>query len=240
MLLNMNFLYMVPQFLLIKVLFASLLGALIGVERDMHGRSAGLRTNLLVSLGAAVFMILSQSLPSAYLGGHDSTSILRSDPSRIAANVITGIGFLGAGVIIKSGFSVKGLTTAACLWISASIGMSSGAGYYELAIIVTAIGLFSLIFLNKLERVYAKDTYRSLQVITSTDIDLSRLISLVKRGGLKIMYCDNEINYETGKMKVIFTVRLHYREATDIMAHAIVRDIYGSGIPVYIIKWWHQ
>jgi putative Mg2+ transporter-C (MgtC) family protein len=154
MFLNMTFLKMIPHYFLIRLLFASLLGALIGVERDIHGRSAGLRTNLLVSLGAAVFMILSEVIPTSFISGHDSNSILRSDPSRIAANIITGIGFIGAGVIIKSGFSVKGLTTAACLWVSASIGMSAGAGLYELAIIVTTIGLISLIFLNQLEKVY--------------------------------------------------------------------------------------
>ena len=240
MLLNMSFLYMIPQYILIKILFASLLGALVGVERDIHGRSAGLRTNLLVSLGASVFMILSQSLPSLYLAGHDSTSILRSDPSRIAANVITGIGFLGAGVIIKSGFSVKGLTTAACLWISAAVGMSSGAGYYELALMVTAIGLISLIFLNKLEKIYAKDSYRSLQITTSTGTNISKVISVVKREGLKIMYCDNEIDYETDKMKIIFTIRLHHRGVTDKMSHAIVKDIDRLDIPIYMIRWWHQ
>lgn len=240
MLLDMNFLHVVPQYVVIKLFFASLLGALIGVERDIHGRSAGLRTNLLVSLGASVFMILSEILPSTYFAGHDSTSILRTDPSRIAANVITGIGFLGAGVIIKSGFSVKGLTTAACLWISAGIGMSSGAGFYELAVIVTAIGLVSLIFLNRLERIYAKDSYRSLQITTSTDTNISQVISVIKREGLKIIYCDKEINYEINKMKIIFTVRLHHKGVTDKLSHTIVKDIDRSDIPIYKIKWWHQ
>ncbi len=237
---NMNFLHMIPDYLIIRLLFASVLGALIGIERDFHGRSAGLRTNLLVSLGAAVFMIVSEMIPTSYLSGYDSNSILRSDPSRIAANIITGIGFLGAGVIIKSGFSVKGMTTAACLWLSAGIGISAGAGFYEIALITTIIGLISLILLNPLEKVYAKDSYRSLQIVTSNDTDLGRIISIIKREGLKILYLDKERNYETDKMKIIFTLRLHYKGATDKLSHVIVQDIERSGIDVYKIRWFHQ
>jgi len=237
---NMNFLHMIPDYLIIRLLFASVLGALIGIERDFHGRSAGLRTNLLVSLGAAVFMIVSEMIPTSYLSGYNSNSILRSDPSRIAANIITGIGFLGAGVIIKSGFSVKGMTTAACLWLSAGIGMSAGTGLYEIALITTIIGLISLILLNPLEKVYAKDSYRSLQIVTSNDTDLGRVISIIKREGLKILYMDKERNYETDKMKIIFTLRLHYKGATDKLSHVIVQDIERSGIDVYKIRWFHQ
>jgi putative Mg2+ transporter-C (MgtC) family protein len=240
MIMNLNFLQMIPHFFLIRLFFASFLGALIGLERDIHGRSAGLRTNLLVSLGAAVFMILSEVIPTSFLSGHDSTSILRSDPSRIAANIIMGVGFLGAGVIIKSGFSVKGITTAACLWLSAGIGMSAGAGFYELALMVTAIGLISLIFLNRVEKAYAKDSYRSLQIMTTNDTDISQVIEVIKREGLKIMYSDEDRNYETNKMKIILTIRLHHKGVIDKLSHSIIRDIESSGISIYNIRWWHQ
>jgi putative Mg2+ transporter-C (MgtC) family protein len=240
MLLNMQFFHMIPHYFLIRLLFASVLGATIGFERDVHGRSAGLRTNLLVSLGAAVFMILSEVVATSYLSGHDSNSVLRADPTRIAANIITGIGFLGAGAIIKSGFSVKGITTAACLWISASIGMSAGGGFYELATLTTAIGLISLVFLNKLEKRYSKDYYRSLQLVTTNDTDISKIIGVVKRKGLNIIYLDQERNYETNRMKVIFTIRLHLRGVTDKVAHAVIGDIEKAGIRVYKIRWWHQ
>jgi putative Mg2+ transporter-C (MgtC) family protein len=240
MFLNMTFLKMIPHYFLIRLVFASALGASIGLERDIHGRSAGLRTNLLVSLGSAVFMILSEAIPTSFISGHNSNSILRSDPSRIAANIITGIGFIGAGVIIKSGFSVKGLTTAACLWVSAAIGMSAGAGLYELAIIVTAIGLISLIFLNHLEKVYAKDSYRSLQIITSNDTNISEIIDVIKRDEIKIIYLDKERNYETNKMKIIFTILLHHKGVTDKLSHVIVKDIENSGFYIQKIRWWHQ
>ena len=123
----------IPEYVLnsfvFKLVLASFLGAIIGFERDVHGRAAGLRTHLLVSLGSAVFMVLSESIAVSY-SNQITYPLLRVDPSRIAAQIITGIGFLGAGAIIKSGMSIRGLTTAACLWLSAGIGMSIGAGYF--------------------------------------------------------------------------------------------------------------
>ena len=95
-----------------RLLAACFLGALIGIERDVHGRAAGLRTNLLVSLGAAVFMLISEHIAIAFTSQFPG-SLVRTDPGRIAAQIITGIGFLGAGTIIKYGFTVKGLTTDA-------------------------------------------------------------------------------------------------------------------------------
>ena len=109
------------------------LGAAVGVERELRDREAGIRTHLLVALGAALFTIVG-----AYgFGGS-------ADPTRIAAQIVTGIGFLGAGAIIRDGLSVRGLTTAASLWIVAAIGMSAGAGYYWPAVAGTAITIFAL------------------------------------------------------------------------------------------------
>ncbi len=102
-----------------RLLIAVLLGAIIGFERQYRQRSAGLRTNTLVSTGAAVFILLSAALTSASE---------MADPSRVASQIVTGIGFLGAGVIIKDGFTVKGLNTAATLWCSAAVGALAGAG----------------------------------------------------------------------------------------------------------------
>jgi len=127
-----------PKFItdnfIIRLLMASILGASIGFERDIHGRAAGLRTNLLISLGAAVFMLVSEALAVSY-AGKTGNSVLSADPGRIAAQIITGIGFLGAGAIIKHGFTIRGLTTAACIWISAAIGMSAGAGFLNLRLL---------------------------------------------------------------------------------------------------------
>ena len=115
---------------------------MIGFERELRDREAGIRTHLLVSLGSALFTIVS-----AY-GFHEfltsGGNIVRTDPSRIAAQIVTGIGFLGAGAIIRSGLSVRGLTTAATLWVVAAIGMACGAGYYWPAAATTALTVFAL------------------------------------------------------------------------------------------------
>jgi putative Mg2+ transporter-C (MgtC) family protein len=158
---------------LIRLVVACLLGAAIGIERDIHGRAAGLRTNMLVSMGSALFMLVSVAVAEKFSGASEGVGGvgLRVDPSRIAAQIITGIGFLGAGAIIKAGFNVRGLTTAACLWVSAGIGMASGAGFFEMAIVVTLIGLFTLVVVNRFEKVYAKDSYRTLEITVANGAD---------------------------------------------------------------------
>jgi putative Mg2+ transporter-C (MgtC) family protein len=126
----------------LRLAVAAALGAAIGLERELRDREAGVRTHLLVSMGSCLF-----TLVSAY-GFHDflvaGGNVVRADPSRIAAQIVTGIGFLGAGAIIREGLSVRGLTTAASLWIVAAIGMAAGAGYYEAATAATALTLFAL------------------------------------------------------------------------------------------------
>jgi putative Mg2+ transporter-C (MgtC) family protein len=125
-----------------RLALAGGLGAVIGIERELRDREAGIRTHLLVSMGSALFTIVS-----AY-GFHEfltnGGSVVRADPTRIAAQIVTGIGFLGAGAIIREGLSVRGLTTAATLWVVAAIGMASGAGYYWPAVAGTALTLFAL------------------------------------------------------------------------------------------------
>jgi putative Mg2+ transporter-C (MgtC) family protein len=115
----------------------------IGLEREFREREAGLRTHLLVSLGAALFTIVSAFGFHDVLT-HDPNAIVRLDPSRIAAQIVSGIGFLGAGAIIRQGLSIRGLTTAATLWVVAAIGMACGAGFYSVAIITTVLALVAL------------------------------------------------------------------------------------------------
>ena len=126
----------------LRLMFACALGALIGFERELRDREAGIRTHLLVSLGSALFTIVSAYGFHAFLASGDN--VVRADPSRIAAQIVTGIGFLGAGAIIREGLSVRGLTTAATLWVVAAIGMSCGAGYYWPAAATTGLTLFAL------------------------------------------------------------------------------------------------
>ena len=127
---------------LVRLAVASGLGAAVGFERELRDREAGIRTHLLVSLGAALFTIVSAYGFHSFLthGG----SVVRADPARIAAQIVVGIGFLGAGAIIREGLSVRGLTTAATLWVVAAIGLASGAGYYGPAVATTALTIFAL------------------------------------------------------------------------------------------------
>jgi putative Mg2+ transporter-C (MgtC) family protein len=127
---------------LLRLVLAAALGGAVGLERELREREAGFRTHLLVSVGSALFTIASAYGFRDFLvsGG----SVVRTDPTRIAAQIVTGIGFLGAGAIIRQGLSVRGLTTAATLWVVAAIGLTTGAGYYGPAVITTAIALISL------------------------------------------------------------------------------------------------
>jgi putative Mg2+ transporter-C (MgtC) family protein len=120
--------------ILLRLTVAAALGGSIGLERELRERQAGLRTHLVVCVGSALF-----TLVSAY-----AFVSPKVDPTRIAAQIVSGIGFLGAGAIIRQGLSVRGLTTAATLWLVAAIGMASGAGYYDAAVIATAGALFTL------------------------------------------------------------------------------------------------
>jgi putative Mg2+ transporter-C (MgtC) family protein len=128
--------------LLGRLALAAALGAVLGFERELREREAGLRTHLLVSLGSALFTIVSAYGFREFLTS--SGNVVSFDPTRIAAQIVTGIGFLGAGAIIRQGLSIRGLTTAATLWVVAAIGLASGAGYYSAAVITTAVALVAL------------------------------------------------------------------------------------------------
>jgi putative Mg2+ transporter-C (MgtC) family protein len=129
---------------IIGIILAVVLGVVIGLEREIRGKAAGLRTNALICLGAAVFTVISRQITDG-LGAEVS-------PARIAAQIVTGVGFLGAGAIIRGRGGIHGLTTAATIWMVASIGMACGAGFFLLAVTSTIIALIVLIGLTPLEK----------------------------------------------------------------------------------------
>src|SRR2546423_11715263 len=122
--------------ILLRVALAAALGGVLGLERELREREAGLRTHLLVSVGSALFTLVSAYGFHAFLSS--GQNVIRADPTRIAAQIVTGIGFLGAGAIIRQGFSVRGLTTAATLWVVAAIGLAAGAGHLYAAVVPKA------------------------------------------------------------------------------------------------------
>jgi putative Mg2+ transporter-C (MgtC) family protein len=129
----------------IRLGLSVLLGGIIGIEREIHGKSAGLRTHMLVALGSTLFTIVSYVMPLHFRG--DGVG----DPTRIAAQIITGVGFLGAGTIIQGRGSVHGLTTAASIWLVSAIGMAVGGGFYRGALLATVLGNVVLVLLNYFE-----------------------------------------------------------------------------------------
>ena len=131
---------------IVRLLLALVLGMLIGAERLFIHKEAGMKTHALVSLGSALFVIVSEMLAFKYLGSGGL------DPTRIASQIIVGIGFLGAGSIMFDGSRLRGLTTAGGLWVTAGIGMAVGFGFSSLAIITTVLVLFVFVVVNKLEQ----------------------------------------------------------------------------------------
>jgi putative Mg2+ transporter-C (MgtC) family protein len=125
-----------------RLAVAAVLTGVIGLERELRERAAGLRTHMLVGVGSALFTIVSAYAWSDFVFSRQGGTVL--DPTRVAAQIVTGIGFLGAGAIIRQGISVRGLTTAAGLWVVAAIGMAAGAGYYSAALIATGLVLVGL------------------------------------------------------------------------------------------------
>ena len=124
-----------------RLLLAAFVGGLLGVEREMRQKSAGFRTNILIGIGSAVFTMMSIAI-----------SADRGDPGRIAAQIVTGMGFLGAGAILRTRNGVHGLTTAATVWVNAALGIAAGAGEYHLAVIGALITLAVLLVLHPIER----------------------------------------------------------------------------------------
>ena len=139
-----------PFIVFLRLILAAILGGFIGFEREVHRRSAGLRTHILVSLGSCLIMLTSLYIFDIY------KEITYLDPGRIAAGIITGIGFLGAGAIIRSGEAVKGLTTAATIWLVAGIGLAVGCGFYLASVVSTILSIIVLYFLRRLEAMIIK------------------------------------------------------------------------------------
>ena len=204
-----------------RLVLAATLGGLIGVEREIHGRPAGFRTHLLVTVGACLMMVVSEAYYLKY-GMLDVESVVRLDPGRVAAQIVTGIGFLGAGAIIKDGHAVRGLTTAACLWVAAGIGMAVGVGLYVPAMFVTVLALFNLLFLKRAERLFRSDQYRTL-IVTCDDADdsLSELERCLAQQALRIVNFGFEKDLLAGEVRYDFVVAQYTKSSRDALVTAL-------------------
>lgn len=193
--------------LALRLVVAALLGGLVGFEREFSDQPAGLRTHLLVSLGAALFTIVGAYGLGSFF---DAEGDVRLDPTRIAAQVVSGIGFLGAGAILREGLNIRGLTTAAALWVAAAIGVASGFGYWEAAVVTSAVTVGALYGLKRIERTVFPRMRRDMHRFTITmepDLDLARLASEVESHGgrvhtLKVITREDERRYLVGYMRL--------------------------------------
>lgn len=192
-----------PNEIIFKLLLGALLGGIIGFERQTHGRPAGFRTQLLVCVACVLIMIISESY---YVQSSLRPEYARIDPTRIAAGAMTGVGFLGAGVILKTGVSIQGLTTAACIWIVSAIGLAIGAGQYVAGITGFAITFFSLWFLRIMEIKIPTMVYKYVTVVTDSSGDEKTIVSIFENNGFKVNKMDYDIEIADAEKKYIFTV----------------------------------
>ena len=202
---------------LLRLSVAAALGGAIGMERELRERQAGLRTHLVVCVGSALF-----TLVSAY-GFHEflvnGGSLVRTDPTRIAAQIVSGIGFLGAGAIIRQGLSVRGLTTAATLWLVAAIGMAAGAGYYSAALIATFGALLTLgplrIVAYRVIHRYRPEVERLLVEIPAGGSPGAVIEAVERRGGRVVAL---EIAQEGDRRSIAADIELRGIDATQVVA----------------------
>ncbi len=171
--------------LLGRLLLGGVLGSVIGYERDLHGRPAGLRTHALVGLASSTFMVVSTAF--VYFQGYREGDLVGVDASRIAASVVSGIGFLAGGAILRTGITVQGLTTAAGLWLVAAIGLAAGGGMYLVSCVATLAGVLVLTLLRRLEDKVNDPVHSKLLVVLDDDADaLKRTTDVLQQLNVKL------------------------------------------------------
>jgi putative Mg2+ transporter-C (MgtC) family protein len=179
--------YTLSEFdMIIRLVFGFLAGAIIGLERSNRRQVAGLRTHILIATGATLLMLLSIYIPQHFNPERGS------DPGRIAAQVVSGIGFLGAGAIIRLGNTIRGLTTAASLWFVAAVGLAIGAGMYIVAAVAESLGLITLLFLYIIERkLFPSERFKLLEITyRDSSVSTKEAQDIITKAGILIHSID--------------------------------------------------
>ncbi|MBP3966425.1 MgtC/SapB family protein [Paenibacillus lignilyticus] len=218
--------------LTIRLVLALILGGLIGVERELGGHSAGFRTHILVCLGSAAIVLLSMYGFAEFAADPN----VRLDPARLAAQVISGIGFLGAGTILRTGITVSGLTTAASLWVVAAIGLTVGAGFYYGSAVLTLLVVVSLFFLNKFEKKFSRTKRKQdlMMKINKDSASLNKVVTELHHFGIQIskIIVENEeaAHGDSGEMLIVrMQVKLNYKKRFEevIVSLASIEGVIG-------------
>jgi putative Mg2+ transporter-C (MgtC) family protein len=196
---------MIPvEEIVIRLLLGAAIGGVIGFEREVHGRAAGFRTQLIVCVASVLIMIVSENY---YLYMHNVDASLRIDPARISAGALIGIGFLGSGVIIKSGYAVRGLTTAASIWIVSAIGLAIGGGLYFEGLFTAAITIVALMILRIVEKKIKTMRYRKIVISTPSANNSEEAIqSVFTKHKIRIHSTNYEKNHINDEIVYSFTV----------------------------------
>lgn len=199
--------------MLIRLLVATALGALIGFEREYRAKEAGVRTHLLVALGASLFMILS-IYGFDFMLDRDHVSF---DPSRIASQVVTGIGFIGAGTIILQKQMVRGLTTAAGLWVTAAIGLACGAGMYVIAIVTAVIVLVSLGLINVFLP-YVSQKERNVTFLAEDYDVMTEVLDNLREEKITVLNYEMHKDAEENNGKMLVTIEIRTKRYDTVQA----------------------
>lgn len=194
--------------LITRLLLGALFGGLIGFERQVHGRPAGFRTHMLVCLSLVLLMIVSENYQ--YLALQDP-SYIRLDPGRIAAGAMTGVGFLGAGVIIKTGATVQGLTTAASIWMVAAVGLALGAGLYIASAWAFGLTLFALFVLRVVEGKMSRMSFMSLTIVAADSLTEKAICEALEGYGAAPHHIEYEKDAGTDELTYRMTIALRHR-----------------------------
>ncbi|MCR4429081.1 MAG: MgtC/SapB family protein [Caldiserica bacterium] len=194
--------------MLLRLFLAAVAGGIVGLEREMTGKPAGLRTMILVSLGSGLFMILSIS---AFPSGS-------TDLGRVAAGVVTGIGFLGAGAIFKEGVTIRGLTTAATIWVTCGLGLAIGAGLYLEAFFTLLLAIIALVVLHPVEESVPKQKlYRLSLTLNPKPERMNDLFSYLREIGARIEEVEQEDAGGTWKISLIVPSKIRIEELLKVM-----------------------
>lgn len=196
----------------LRLLCAFVTGVFLGLEREVHGRPAGLRTTVLACVAAAMAMILSEYFALSHSA--TAASIIRSDPSRLAAGVLSGIGFLGAGTIFRSGSLVRGVTTAAVLWFSTMLGLVFGSGYWVLGFCGLILAGFTLIILPVLDTRVPRNTYTRITITTNeAQTDFAFLQQIIAQLPVNVVVFDVSFSYDLENSRRVTSFDLRFERA---------------------------
>ncbi|WP_240353438.1 MgtC/SapB family protein [Cohnella algarum] len=193
-------------------LFAALvLGGLVGIEREWKNHAAGFRTHILVCVGSAAIMLLSIYGFGEFANAYN----VRMDPARLAAQVVSGVGFLGAGAIIRTGLSISGLTTAASLWVVAAIGLCAGAGFYYGAVLTTVLVIVSLYLLDKVEnRMLGKRTNDQIKIkVVGVPGLIAKITDILEGRGLNIRSMAFETESGKNASETVHVLKIQFHKA---------------------------